>query len=250
MKRPRELGPRFAVDQRVMHLGVEREATRRHARHVVEPLDHVRLPKRLAAIERPGVQARDLDAELAPVAGLRQRDVSHVELDIEVRVLDPPRAVEHPRHGDEPAPEMRNVLDARREEPQDVLEADLAARGGGGVVDPEPGDVHVVVAAFELQERVVEPGKLSHVGSSAACRHAPMRSSPVIRRPAPSAAYVLLMKIRTEVSASAAAEFASAPACSPRRPAAAARATTDRKSTRLNSSHSQISYAVFCLKKK
>src|SRR2546430_6272750 len=29
-----------------------------------------------------------------------------------------------------------------------------------------------------------------------------------------------------------------------------AAATIDRKSTRLNSSHSQISYAVFCLKKK
>src|SRR2546427_6883171 len=28
------------------------------------------------------------------------------------------------------------------------------------------------------------------------------------------------------------------------------RGWTDRKSTRLNSSHSQISYAVFCLKKK
>src|SRR2546430_4805033 len=28
------------------------------------------------------------------------------------------------------------------------------------------------------------------------------------------------------------------------------RSTADRKSTRLNSSHSQISYAVFCLKKK
>src|SRR2546430_7377176 len=28
------------------------------------------------------------------------------------------------------------------------------------------------------------------------------------------------------------------------------RQTIDRKSTRLNSSHSQISYAVFCLKKK
>src|SRR2546430_4394901 len=28
------------------------------------------------------------------------------------------------------------------------------------------------------------------------------------------------------------------------------RRKTDRKSTRLNSSHSQISYAVFCLKKK
>src|SRR2546430_6322029 len=33
-------------------------------------------------------------------------------------------------------------------------------------------------------------------------------------------------------------------------PAAALGMVADRKSTRLNSSHSQISYAVFCLKKK
>src|SRR2546427_5995168 len=33
-------------------------------------------------------------------------------------------------------------------------------------------------------------------------------------------------------------------------PAAIVRSKPDRKSTRLNSSHSQISYAVFCLKKK
>src|SRR2546427_3590058 len=33
-------------------------------------------------------------------------------------------------------------------------------------------------------------------------------------------------------------------------PARRAVGLTDRKSTRLNSSHSQISYAVFCLKKK
>src|SRR2546430_11166937 len=33
-------------------------------------------------------------------------------------------------------------------------------------------------------------------------------------------------------------------------PPAALAAARDRKSTRLNSSHSQISYAVFCLKKK
>src|SRR2546430_8445670 len=32
--------------------------------------------------------------------------------------------------------------------------------------------------------------------------------------------------------------------------ALAEKALSDRKSTRLNSSHSQISYAVFCLKKK
>src|SRR2546427_5715698 len=35
-----------------------------------------------------------------------------------------------------------------------------------------------------------------------------------------------------------------------RRLASASQAARDRKSTRLNSSHSQISYAVFCLKKK
>src|SRR2546421_1870414 len=35
-----------------------------------------------------------------------------------------------------------------------------------------------------------------------------------------------------------------------RRPGSRSRRSTDRKSTRLNSSHDQISYAVFCLKKK
>src|SRR5438270_7891804 len=52
--------------------------------------------------------------------------------------------------------------------------------------------------------------------------------------------------------------FRSADARAGARPAApeedfrrrARRGASDRKSTRLNSSHSQISYAVFCLKKK
>src|SRR2546430_12072578 len=46
----------------------------------------------------------------------------------------------------------------------------------------------------------------------------------------------------------------SSPRCSRARAASmcsfARRSARDRKSTRLNSSHSQISYAVFCLKKK
>src|SRR3712207_9008900 len=36
----------------------------------------------------------------------------------------------------------------------------------------------------------------------------------------------------------------------PYRPASHKRVSADRKSTRLNSSHANISYAVFCLKKK
>src|SRR5688572_32018631 len=38
--------------------------------------------------------------------------------------------------------------------------------------------------------------------------------------------------------------------CGQARPRARPASPGDRKSTRLNSSHSQISYAVFCLKKK
>src|SRR5207245_8312618 len=42
----------------------------------------------------------------------------------------------------------------------------------------------------------------------------------------------------------------SCPPCSLEQRAGDARAQGDRKSTRLNSSHGSISYAVFCLKKK
>src|SRR5205085_11218731 len=45
-------------------------------------------------------------------------------------------------------------------------------------------------------------------------------------------------------------QFTAAPRSSRLRPGDAPDAPQDRKSTRLNSSHSQISYAVFCLKKK
>src|SRR2546427_9286007 len=40
------------------------------------------------------------------------------------------------------------------------------------------------------------------------------------------------------------------PTLTPRRSMSCGMLREDRKSTRLNSSHSQISYAVFCLKKK
>src|SRR5436305_9809290 len=43
---------------------------------------------------------------------------------------------------------------------------------------------------------------------------------------------------------------AGSPCCPPGDPVLAGDASPDRKSTRLNSSHVRISYAVFCLKKK
>jgi hypothetical protein len=43
------------------------------------------------------VQSRNLDAELAPVARLGERNVTYMELDIELGVLDPVRPVERER---------------------------------------------------------------------------------------------------------------------------------------------------------
>src|SRR2546427_8546835 len=66
----------------------------------------------------------------------------------------------------------------------------------------------------------------------------------MIRRPPRSTLfpYTTLFRSRSPRAPAEAARGARATAPPPRR--------GDRKSTRLNSSHSQISYAVFCLKKK
>src|SRR2546430_13108238 len=52
------------------------------------------------------------------------------------------------------------------------------------------------------------------------------------------------VRMRSPIPARPANVAGSAPSATP------SRVISDRKSTRLNSSHSQISYAVFCLKKK
>src|SRR5215204_1031148 len=66
----------------------------------------------------------------------------------------------------------------------------------------------------------------------------------MIRRPPRSTLFPYTTLIRSAPRASA-----SPPTSGPRRPWST-RSSTDRKSTRLNSSHTVNSYAVFCLKKK
>src|SRR2546430_10861160 len=79
----------------------------------------------------------------------------------------------------------------------------------------------------------------------------------MIRRPPRSTLfpYTTLFRSRSPTSPrrrSSATSAAASPLVQPVRRSRHAdrRAAEDRKSTRLNSSHSQISYAVFCLKKK
>src|SRR2546430_4118192 len=67
----------------------------------------------------------------------------------------------------------------------------------------------------------------------------------MIRRPPRSTLFPYTTLFRSNKVRNSSAEIAPAFHRNPARHQAA-----DRKSTRLNSSHSQISYAVFCLKKK
>src|SRR5690348_17665557 len=71
----------------------------------------------------------------------------------------------------------------------------------------------------------------------------------IIRRPPRSTLfpYTTLFRSRSRAPASL---TCTAPVCAPRSPARRRAPPRDRKSTRLNSSHPSISYAVFCLKKK
>src|SRR2546430_5896768 len=73
----------------------------------------------------------------------------------------------------------------------------------------------------------------------------------MIRRPPRSTLFPYTTLFRSEAAVQEETQLAT----EPEPPPAAIEAVpevhpTDRKSTRLNSSHSQISYAVFCLKKK
>src|SRR5437867_12527613 len=87
-----------------------------------------------------------------------------------------------------------------------------------------------------------EAGVFLPVGNSAPCINAPglsMRPPPVIRKHA---------ALTAQNSGRGATERAGV--AESRQATATTAAARDRKSTRLNSSHRTISYAVFCLKKK
>ena len=95
----------FDVDRDMVDLGDDRIAAFRYARNVVEPLDDVDLPERLREVQRAGVDARDQDAQLTPVAGMGQGDVADVVLEVEVLVVHPVREIEFQRHAHEAATE-------------------------------------------------------------------------------------------------------------------------------------------------
>jgi hypothetical protein len=155
-----------AVEQCVVQLAVDRETAARQPGQVVQALDDPRLPQRAAEIQRPGVQPRDLDAELAPVAGRGQRDVAHVELEVEV--LDPRSSTGWSTpSGTSTADRRAEAVGERRSRDSMFARTDLkrheAAGRGRRVVDPEPANVLWRAGQFEVDEGGVEDAELLHV---------------------------------------------------------------------------------------
>src|ERR1700688_1839950 len=87
--RGHQLDAFHSVDDAVVQLERYSERSLRHSGNGIQSLDDRHLPRGAAQVELASVDARDLDAQLAPVAGLRQGDVTDVVFEVEVRVVDP-----------------------------------------------------------------------------------------------------------------------------------------------------------------
>ncbi len=145
----------------MVNLGYHRKAALGHAGYIVEPFDNGEFPWRTLQIERAGKYACRLDTQLAPVARLRQCDVAHVKLQIEVRVLDPVRIVQVERHPHQPLADCAAKLHPAFEEIQDILEPDKAARRGRRVVDKDRTDMHRRIARFHRDKRRIHTLQLA-----------------------------------------------------------------------------------------
>ncbi|HTT00206.1 MAG TPA: wax ester/triacylglycerol synthase domain-containing protein, partial [Streptosporangiaceae bacterium] len=153
-----QLGAGRAVDRRVVDLRVDGGAA------AGQPGDQVDLPQRAAAVQRAGVQPRDLLGELGVRPGAGQRELADVVLDVEVRVVDPVRLVQAERHAPQLAAQHR---DQRQPLPQHLGQPGQGQRLGRlpRVQDAHPAHVAGGVRRLQGEERRVQAGELLHRGA-------------------------------------------------------------------------------------
>jgi hypothetical protein len=128
------------------------------------------------------VDARDLYAQLAPIPRLRKRNMAHVVLEIEIRIIDPIRHVHAAGQLGQPPSERRRKMQPSVDLAQDALEGDSAVGCCRLVVDQQHLDLHRSLGLLGTQHHVVGPAQLFHIH--------PIRRDPKLTRfPRPSAAY-------------------------------------------------------------
>ena len=139
-----------------MHFCVNRETPLRQVGYIVQALDDVTLPEGAGQVQRASVEPGDLDAELAPVAGLGQCDVAQVELHVEIGVFYPVGPIHAAGHFYQPRAKQRQAIQTLLEIGDHLLEANEATRGSRGIVDAQPADMLGRIGLFEVDECAVE----------------------------------------------------------------------------------------------
>jgi len=127
-----------------------------------EPMDQVELPERPGAVQRTAEDARHLVRQLLVAPRCGQSELPHVEVEVEVRVVDPVRVIQAERHlGEAPAEwgQQRQPLD---DQLLDVVEVDLVARRGGWIEHRDPRDMAGLPRRLHGQELRVKTRELSH----------------------------------------------------------------------------------------
>ena len=160
-----QLGARAAVDGGVVDLGDDADAV------LLEALDDPQLPQGTGAVQRGAGDLPGHLAQLAAAAGGGAADAADVEVQVEVRVLDPERVRQVERHLAEPAGERRHQVEPASDELLEVLER-VAAGDGAGVQHHRHGHVHVVGGVLQVQEGRIEPGQTFHSHSHMSVRSA------------------------------------------------------------------------------
>jgi hypothetical protein len=154
-----ELAAGDAVDDRVVDLGQHRHPA------ALEALDHPELPEGLPTVELDAHQVADQVPELLGASGRRDADAAHVQVDVEVRVLDEHRSIDAERHLDEAPAELGREVQPLGDPLLQEIDAE-ALGSGGGVGDEHGRHVHVPRGGLAVEEGGVDAAHPLHGAAS------------------------------------------------------------------------------------
>ena len=158
-----------------IHIGVVkanqyRETVGRHTFNVIHALDDVDLPGCALHIDTAGHGAGGEDAQLAPVARLRQAYMADVIFQIEIFILQPIGIIQLERRMLETATEIGRRVQPVRNVLQNFLVADNSVRRSALITEPEAANHHRLIGSFEIEEMGIHGCKLLHCSGPRAPR--------------------------------------------------------------------------------
>jgi hypothetical protein len=119
---------------------------------IVESLDNIYFPRRPAQVQSTGVNPCHENAQLPPVAGFRERDVSNMKLEIKLIVIDPIGIVDTEGQRNQLLPKNGRRMEPALDVPENVLVSDDAFGRRRLIVDIQRGKVQVCTTAFKVKK--------------------------------------------------------------------------------------------------